>query len=126
MHNEDLLYKKDDYTIKGFINSHDELEFTIYKDKDGGFITLEDRDYNEKELLQLLECELGSYEDRNISSLFILGHDIRVITENGKVLECSELGDEVDIISESIMCGNESGDIFIESVNEKGFWDTMK
>jgi len=43
-------YKEDNYAITGFIDSHDELEFTIHKDQDDGIITLEDRVYRKEKL----------------------------------------------------------------------------
>ena len=55
---EDILYEEDEQVIRGFINSSGDLEYSIYKCTDGGFIDLEDRDYNKDELLDLLVDEL--------------------------------------------------------------------
>jgi len=35
---EDLIYKEDNYAITGFIDIHDELEFTIIKTKMMGLL----------------------------------------------------------------------------------------
>jgi len=55
---EDILYEEDKQAIRGFINSSGDLEYSIYKCVDGGFIDLEDRVYDEDELLDLLVDEL--------------------------------------------------------------------
>jgi len=51
-----------------------------------------------------------------------LGHDICVKLVNGKQILGSELDDEVYEISHSIMQGDDSGEIFIESKKEKAYW----
>jgi len=122
MHSEDLLYEQDNYTITGFINSNGDLEHNIYKQVDGGCIDLEDRVYAKDELLNLLEIELEDFVNRNIPSLFILGHDICVKLANGKYVSKDDLDDEVYEISHSIMQGNDSGEIFVESLKVKAYW----
>jgi hypothetical protein len=119
---ENILYEQDNYTITGFINSNGDLEHNIYKQVDGGCIDLEDRVYAKDELLNLLEIELEDFVNRNIPSLFILGHDICVKLANGKYVSKDDLDDEVYEISHSIMQGNDSGEIFVESLKVKAYW----
>ena len=125
MYSQDLLYEYDDYAITGFINSNADLEHNIHKQVDGGCIDLEDRIYSKDELLELLETELEDFVNRNIPSLFILGHDICVKLTNGKYVLRDELDEEVYEISHSIMQGNDYGDIFIESLKVKASWNIV-
>ena len=125
MYSEDMLYEQDDYAITGFINSNGNLEHNIYKQVDGGCIDLEDRVYSKDELLNLLETELEDFTNRNIPSLFILGHDICVKLANGKHVLRDELDEEVYEISHSIMQGDDYGDIFIESLNINASWNIV-
>ena len=61
---EDILYEENERAITGFINSNGELEHNIYKQVDGGCIDLEDRVYDQDELLNLLETELEDFIKR--------------------------------------------------------------
>ena len=126
MHYQDLLYEQGDYAITGFINLHGELEHNMYKQVDGGCIDLEDRVYRKDELLELLEVELDDFVNRNIPSLFILGHDICVKLSNGKHVLRDVLDEEVYEISHSIMQGDDYGDIFIESLNINASWNIVQ
>ena len=123
---EDILYEKDDYAITGFINFNGNLEHTIYKKVDGGIIDLEKRDYNKNKLLKLLEIELEEFSNRNIPTLFILGHEIYLELINGEDILRDELDDEVYEISHEIMQGNEYGKIFLESKNVMCSWNIIK
>ena len=122
MYSEDMLYEQDDYAIIGFINSNSDLEHNIYKQVDGGCIDLENRDYNKDELLKLLEIELDDFNNRNMPTLFILGHEICVKLVDGKDVLRGDLDDEVYEISHSIMQGDDCGEILIESKKEKASW----
>ena len=122
---EDILYEEEERVIKGFINSSGDLEYSIYKCIDGGFIDLEDRDYNKEELSSLLEIELEDFIHRNISTLHILGHDIVVKLSNGKHVLRADMDDEVYEISHDIMQGSDCGDILIESKKEKAYWNIV-
>ena len=119
---EEILYEEDERAITGFINSNGDLEHNIYKQVDGGCVDLEDRVYCRNELVELLEKELDDFANRNMPTLFILGHDICVKLVNGKQILGSELDDEVYEISHSIMQGDDFGEIFIESKKEKAYW----
>ncbi len=122
---EDLLYEQDGYAITGFINSHGELEHNIYKQVDGGCIDLEDRAYGKDELLELLETELEDFTDRNIVTTTIIGHDIRITSSDGQHIVVDNLDDEVYEINQSILDGNECGDILIKSLNIKASWKIL-
>jgi hypothetical protein len=123
---ENLLYEQDNYAIRGFINSNGNLEHNIYKQVDGGCIDLEGRVYDKDELLNLLETELEGFVNRNIPSLFILGHDICVKLANGKYVPRDDLDEEVYEISHSIMQGNDSGEIFVESLKVNASWNIVQ
>ena len=119
---ENILYEQDNYAISGFINLNSDLEYNIYKQVDSGCIDLEDRVYGKDELLNLLQTELEGFVNRNIPSLFILGHDICVKLANGKYVPRDDLDEEVYEISHSIMQGNDCGEIFVESLKVKAYW----
>ena len=119
---EDMLYKQDGYIITGFINSRGNLEHNIYKQVDGGVINLKDRTYHKCKLLNLLELELEDFVNRNMPTLFILGHKICLELANGEDIMRSELDDEVYEISHSIMQDYECGEIFIKSKNLMCTW----
>ena len=123
---EDILYENGEYAITGFLNPNGSLEYTIYKKVDGGIIDLEKRDYNKNKLLKLLEIELEEFLNRNIPTLFILGHEIYLELINGENILRDELDDEVYEISHDIMQGNEYGKIFIESKNVMCSWNIIK
>lgn len=123
---EDILYEEDERAIAGFINSSGELKYNIYKQVDGGCIDLADRVYNKDELLELLERELDNFTNRNMPTLFILGHNICIKLVNGKHILRDDLDDEVYEISYSIMQGNDCGNIFIESLKVKASWNIVQ
>jgi len=125
MYSEDLLCEQDDYAITGFINSNGDLEHNIYKQVDGGYLDLDDRVYTKDALLGLLETELEDFMNRNISTTVIIGHNIRIISANVKILS-SDLDDEVYEISQSILDGVDCGSIFIESLKVKASWNIVQ
>ncbi|WP_309500014.1 hypothetical protein [Sulfurovum sp.] len=63
---EDIFYEDSEHVISGFINSSGDLEYSIYEYSDGGFIDLEDKEYDEDELSNLLEIELKDFIKRRI------------------------------------------------------------
>ena len=65
---ENILYEEDERAITGFINSSGDLEYSVYKCVDGGFIDLEDRVYDKDELVDLLSIELDTFIERNKST----------------------------------------------------------
>ena len=119
---EDILYEEEERAIMGFINSNGDLEYSIYKYTDGGFIGLEDREYDENELLTLLQIELEDFVERNIPTALISGHSIRIEMADGREVFGDDLDNEVYEINQSILDGNECEEIFIESKKEKAFW----
>ena len=122
---EDIFYEEDEWAITGFINSSGDLEYSIYEYADGGFIDLEDRAYNKEELTKLLETELEDFTNRNKSTTTIIGHNIRIVTTKEELILLDDLDDEVYEISQSILDGNDSGDMFIESKKEKASWNIV-
>ena len=122
MQYDDLLYEQNEYAITGFINSNGDLEHNIYKQVDGGVIDLKDKGYSKGELLNSLEIELEDFVARNISTALISGHCIRIEMADGREVFGDELNNEVYEINQSILDGNECGEIFIESKKEKASW----
>ncbi len=123
---EDILYEKDEKAITGFINSSGDLEYSIYEYTDGGFIYLQDRSYSKDELSNLLETELEDFIDRNKFTTIIIGHNIHIVLVNGKDIATDDLDEEVYEISQSVLDGNTSGDIFIESIKEEAYWKIVR
>ena len=87
---------------------------------------MEDNECNKDRVLELLQIELDSFAKRNVSSLCILGHDICIKLVNGTYVLRGELDEEVYEISHSIMQGENSGDIFVESLKVKASWNIVK
>ena len=122
---EDVLYEKDEHVIIGFINTQHELEYTIYKALDGGSFPLEDIACSKKEFSDLLESELNNFMNSYIS-ITIIGHAIRIVTSNGIFVKANDLDEEVYNINQSILDGNDCGDVFIESIKEKASWKIVR
>jgi len=93
---------------------------------DGGCIDLEDNECDKDRLLNLLQTELDNFAKRNVSSLCILGHDICLTLTNSKNVSKEELDEEVYQISHSIMQGENSGDIFVDSLKVKASWNIVQ
>ena len=119
---EDILYEEEERAITGFINSSGDLEYSIYKYTDGGFIDLADREYDENELLTLLQIELEDFVERNIPTALIFGHSIRIEMADGREVFGDDLDNEIYEINQSILDGNECEEILIVSKKEKAFW----
>jgi len=122
---EDILYEEDERAITGFMNSSGELEYSIYRQVDGGSIDLEDRVYCRNELVDLLSIELDTFIERNKSTTTIIGHDVRIVTSDRELISLNDLDEEVYEINQSILDGNDCGDIFIESKNNKAYWNII-
>jgi hypothetical protein len=123
---ENILYEEDERAITGFINSSGELAYSVYRQVDGGCIDLDNRDYDKNALLELLEIELKNFTNRNLCSTVILGHSIYIVTVNRKHVFSNALDDEVYDISQSILDGSDNGDIFVESLNVKAYWNIVQ
>ena len=112
---EDVFYEEDEHVIIGLINTQYELEYSIYKYNDGGSFPLEDKEYTEEEFIDLLEIELKDFLQRNKSTVTITGHDIRVITNKGILIQKNDLDEGIYEIAQSILDGNDKGTIFVKS-----------
>ena len=122
---EDMLYEQDGYAITGFINCRGELEYTVYSPSDGGFRELEDKEYSKSELTDLLHEELNTFLHKNKPTITIIGHEIRIVTDNGMLIKSNDLDEEVDKISQSILDGNSYGKIFVKSKNLICSWNKI-
>jgi len=119
---EEILYEEDERAIIGFVNSSGDLEYSIYKCVDGGFIDLRDRKYEKGTLVNLLSVELDTFIEMNQFTTTIIGHNIRIVLGNGKLVSLDDVDEEVYDISQSILDGSDCGDIFIESKKEEAHW----
>lgn len=119
---KDILHEEDERAITGFINSSGDLEYSIYECVDGGFIDIEAKVYDKDELAKFLEIELDDFIERNKFTATIIGHNIRIVLSDGKIVSLNDLDDEVYEISQSILDGNDIGNIFVESKKEKALW----
>lgn len=122
---EDVFYEQDEHVIVGFINTQYELEYSIYKYNDGGTFPLDDKEYSEQEFTDLLEIELEDFLQRNKSTVTIIGHAIRVMTNKGIFIKGSDLDEEVYDINQSILDGNDNGTIFVKSKDLMCSWDII-
>jgi hypothetical protein len=122
---KDMLYHQDGYAITAFINSRGELEYTVYSPLDGGFMELEDKEYAKRELTDLLQEELNTFLHKNKSTITIIGHEIRIVTDNGILIKLNDLDEEVDKISQFILDGNSYGEIFVKSKNLICSWSKV-
>lgn len=122
---EDVFYEEDEHIIIGFINTQYELEYSIYKYNDGGTFPLEGEEYTQQEFIDLLEIELKDFLQRNKSTVTITGHDIRVITNKGILIQKNDLDEEIYEIAQSILDGNDKGTIFVKSKDLICSWYIM-
>ena len=60
-----IEHEEGEFTINGFINSSGELEFSIYRQVDGGCLAIEDEGLCKEELSDLLYIELKNYITMN-------------------------------------------------------------
>ena len=123
---EDISYKDDEHLITGFINTQNELEYTIYKSLDGGTFSLEDRKYEKEEFTDLLEIELKDFIDRNKSTVTIVGHEIRLVSIDGRLIKDIDLDEEVYEINQSILDGYDCGEVFLKSKSLMCLWKIVK
>ena len=119
---EDVMYEQDGYAIIGFINTQHELECTIYKAVDGGSFPLADKKCSKEEFSDLLQSELNDFMNNYTSGITITGHNIRIVAVDGTFIGQNEMDEEIYEINQSILDGNDRGDIFIKSKKEKAYW----
>ena len=123
MYYEDILYEEDERAITGFINSSGDLEYSIYEYADGGFIDLENREYEKEELTDLLVDELESFVQHispitlvrdNAMQIYLYSHQYNKLTDVAQKLR--ELSD--DILNKE--------KVYVISKNVDEFWKIIK
>lgn len=72
-----------------------------------------------------MSIELDTFIERNKSTTKIIGHDIRIVTRDRELISLDDLDEEVYEINQSILDDNDCGDIFIESKNNKAYWNII-
>jgi len=61
LNEEDIIVVNNDIIVVGFINSYGKLEYTQYKNYDGGTVDIKDsKEYSQKELAKLLLDTISS------------------------------------------------------------------
>ena len=123
---EDIISEQDEHVIIGFINTQHELEYTIYASSDGGSLPLKDKKYDKEDFIDLLELELKDFIARNKSTITIIGNEICIVSDDAKFIKASDLDEESYEISQSILDGNDSGNIVIKSKNIMCSWKIIK
>jgi len=119
---EDILYEEDERAITGFINSSNDLEYSIYEYGDGGFVDLENREYGKDELRDLLVDEL-EYFVQNISPITVLKADSMKIYLHAKQYNnLLEVAQKLNELSDEILNGK---NIQVITKNANEFWNIV-
>ncbi len=120
---EDILYEEEGRAITGFINSSDDLEYSIYECIDGGFVNLENREYCEEELTDLLVDELGGFVKKVSPITLIHDTEIKIYLHSHQYDTLSDIAKKLRKLSDAIF---DNEDIFVTSKNVDKFWKIIK
>jgi len=120
---EDILYIKDEYAIIGFFNSSGDLEHSIYKCVDGGFIDLEDREYDKDELLDLLVDELKFFV-RGIEPVILIKADnLKIYLHHSQPDSLQDVSIKLNKISKSMI---NDKNMYVISKKPDEFWKIVE
>ena len=120
---EDILYEEDERAITGFINSSDDLEYSIYEYVDGGFIDLENREYDEEELTDLLVDELESFVQHISPITLIRDNAIKIYLHSHKYENLDDVAQKLRELSDAILNKEK---VYVISKNVDEFWKIIK
>jgi hypothetical protein len=120
---EDILYEEDERAVTGFINSSGDLEYSIYEYADGGFIDLEDREYDKDELTDLLVEELEGFV-QHISPITLV-HDnaIKIYLYEHQYDKLTDVAQKLNELANAIV---KKENIYVISKNVDEFWKIIK
>jgi hypothetical protein len=120
---EDILYEEDERAITGFINSSDDLEYSIYEYADGGFIDLENREYAKNELTDLLVDEL-EYFVKNISPITLIrNNDVKIYLHSHQYATLTDVAQKLNKLADAIL---NKENIYVISKNADEYWKFIK
>jgi len=120
---EDILYEEDERAITGFINSSDDLEYSIYEYADGGFIDLENREYEKEELTDLLVDELESFVQHISPLTLVRDNDIQIYLYSHQYNKLTDVAQKLRELSDAILNKEK---VYVISKNVDEFWKIIK
>ena len=120
---EDILYEEDERAITGFINSSDDLEYSIYEYVDGGFIDLENREYEKEELTDLLVDELESFVQHISPLTLVRDNDIQIYLYSHQYNKLTDVAQKLRELSDAILNKEK---VYVISKNVDEFWKIIK
>lgn len=120
---EDILYEEDERAITGFINSSGDLEYSIYEYVDGGFIDLEDRDYDKEELSDLLVDELTFFLQYLSPTTAISGDNIKIYLNSKQYNTLLAVSNKLKELAESIL---EEKNMYVKSKKYDEYWKIVE
>jgi len=120
---EDILYEEDERAITGFINSSGDLEYSIYEYADGGFINLENRQYDKEELTDLLVSELESFVQHITPITLVRDNDIQIYLYSHHYNKLTDVAQKLRELSDAILNKEK---VYVISKNVDEFWKIIK
>ena len=120
---EDILYEEDERAITGFINSSGDLEYSIYEYADGGFIDLEDREYDKDELLDLLVDELKFFVRQIEPVTLIKADNLIIYLHHSQPNSLLDVAIKLNKISQSMI---DNKNMYVISKNLDEYWKIVE
>ena len=120
---EDILYEDEERAITGFINSSGDLEYSIYEYADGGFIDLEDREYDKDELLDLLVDELKFFVQQIEPVTLIKADNLKIYLHHSQPDSLQDVAMRLNKISKSMIDGER---MYVISKKPDEFWKIVE
>ena len=117
------LYEEDERAITGFINSSDDLEYSIYEYADGGFIDLENREYEKEELTDLLVDELESFVQHISPLTLVRDNAIQIYLYSHQYNKLTDVAQKLRELSDAILNKEK---VYVISKNVDEFWKIIK